>query len=176
MSFNRKLIKMKSKPILILIATLIIGFLLGMLASAQIRSHRLNPVRFFFSEERFREGFFRVIQPDDQQKAKIDLVLDKYAKINSELQHNFHKEFESSMNDFRKEVDTYLTKDQIARLRDMDERRQEMIRKRWKDHERDSSGFGDDRHRRHDGRSGYEDAPVMAPRPGINSGDSIGNK
>jgi hypothetical protein len=129
---------MKTKPILILIATLIIGFLLGMLASAQIRSHRLNPVRFFFSEERFREGFYKVIQPDDQQKVKIDIVLDKYARLNSDLQHNFHKEFEANMNEFRKEMDTYLTKDQISRLREMDERRQEMIRKRWKDHDRES--------------------------------------
>ena len=149
---------MKTKPILLLVATLIIGFLLGMLASAQIRSHRLNPVRFFLSEERFREGFYKVIQPDDQQKAKIDVVLDKYAKINSELQHNFHKGFESSMNEFRKEIDSYLTKDQIARLREMDERRQEMIRKRWNDHEKDSSGFRDEGHRHHDGRSIFEDS------------------
>ncbi len=128
---------MKTKPILILIGTLIIGFILGMLASAQIRSHKLGPVRFFFSEERFREGFYKVIQPDDQQKAKIDVVLGKYAKLNSELQHNFHKEFEANMNDFRKEIDSYLTKDQSARLREMDERRQQMIRNRWKARDKD---------------------------------------
>ena len=132
---------MKTKPVLIIIATLIIGFVLGMLTSAQIRFHRLNPVRVFFSEERFREGFYRAIQPDEQQKAKIDLVLDKYAKINSELQSNFRKEFDSSMKDFRKEIDSYLTKDQIARLREMDERRQKMIRHNRKGHENDSSGF-----------------------------------
>ena len=167
---------MKTKPILILVATLIIGFLLGMLASAQIRSHRLNPVRFFFSEDRFKEGFYRVIQPDDQQKAKIDIVLEKYAKINSELQRNFHKEFESNMNDFRKEMDSFLTKDQIARLRDMDERRQEMIRKRMKDHEKDSSGFRDDQHWHRDGRPMFEDAPAMPPQEKIYPNDSIGNK
>src|SRR5512140_1600752 len=162
---------MKTKPILILVATLIIGFLLGMLASAQIRSHRLNPVRFFSSEERFREGFYKVIQPDEQQKAKIDVVLDKYAKINSELQRNFHREFESSMNEFRKEIDSYLTKDQIERLREMDERRQEMIRKRWKDHERDSSGFGNERHGHHDGRPMFEDSPSGPPPHRIDAED-----
>ena len=167
---------MKTKSILILIATLIIGFMLGMLASAQIRSHRLNPVRFFFSEDRFREGFYRIIQPDDQQKAKIDVVLDKYAKINSELQHNFHSEFEANMNAFRHEMDTYLTKDQISRLRAMDERRQDMIRKRWQDHERDSAGFRDDHHRHHDGRPLYEDAPDMPPQEKISPDDSISNK
>jgi hypothetical protein len=165
---------MKTKSILILIATLLIGFLLGMLASAQIRSHRLNPVRFFFSEERFREGFYRIIQPDDQQKSKIDQVLGKYAKINSELQRSFHNEFESKMNDFRKEIDSYLTKDQIARLREMDERRQQMVRKRWSGHDRDSSGFGDTRHRFHDGRPPFEDAPI--PHTRFDPNDSVGNK
>ena len=77
---------MKAKSIIVILVTLIIGFILGMLTSAQIRYHKLKPVRVYFSEERFREGFYRTIQPDEQQKAKIDLILDKYAKINSELQ------------------------------------------------------------------------------------------
>ena len=61
---------MKIKPVFLILATLIIGFVLGMLTSAQIRYHKLNPVRVFFSEERFREGFYRTIQPDEQQKAR----------------------------------------------------------------------------------------------------------
>ncbi len=85
---------MKAKPIIIIIVTLLIGFVLGMLTSAQIRYHKLKPVRVYFSEERFSEGFYKTIQPDDQQKAKIDLVLDKYAKINSELQSNFRIELD----------------------------------------------------------------------------------
>ena len=80
---------MKLKSIFVILVTLIIGFILGMLTSAQIRYHRLKPVRVFFSEERFRDGFYKTIQPDEQQKAKIDLILDKFAKINSELQNNF---------------------------------------------------------------------------------------
>jgi cupin superfamily acireductone dioxygenase involved in methionine salvage len=119
---------MKTKPIILVIVTLIIGFVLGMLTSAQIRYHKLKPVKVFFSEERFRDGIYRAIQPDEKQKAKIDLVLDKYARINSERQNNFRKELDSSMKDFRKEIDTYLTKDQLSRLKEMDDRRQEMVR------------------------------------------------
>ena len=105
-----------------------------MLTSAQIRYHRLKPVRVFFSEERFREGFYKAIQPDEQQKAKIDLILDKYAKINSEMQNNFRKDLDASMKEFRKELDLNLTKEQLLRLKDMDERRQEMIRQNRKNH------------------------------------------
>jgi hypothetical protein len=129
---------MKTKSILVVLVTLIIGFILGMLTSAQIRYHRLKPVRVFFSEERFRDGFYRTIQPDEQQKAKIDLILNKYAKINDELQNNFRKELDASMKEFRKEIDLNLTKEQLARLKEMDERRQEMSRHNRMNHENDT--------------------------------------
>lgn len=129
---------MKTKPILLVIVTLIIGFVLGMLTSAQIRYHKLKPVKMFFSEDRFRDGLYRTIQPDEQQKVKIDLILDKYAKVNSELQGNFRKGLDSSMREFRKEMDSNLTKEQIARLKEMDDRRQEMIRNSRLNHGNDS--------------------------------------
>jgi hypothetical protein len=129
---------MKAKPILIIIGTLVIGFVLGMLTSAQLRYHRLKPVRVYFSEERFRDGFYQAIQPDEQQKARIDQVLDKYAKINSDLQSNFRKKLEANMKDFRKEIDSNLTKEQIARLREMDEKREQMIRHNRRMHNNDT--------------------------------------
>ena len=151
---------MKAKPIIVIIVTLIIGFVLGMLTSAQIRYHKLKPVRVYFSEERFREGFYRTIQPDEKQKVKIDEILDKYAKINSEMQSTFRKQLETSMKDFRKEIDSNLTKDQLARLREMDERRQQMMRD-WKARENDSSDFrgGFRRHNGEEGRSFREGPP-----------------
>jgi hypothetical protein len=167
---------MKSKPVLFIIATFIIGFILGMLTSAQIRYHKLNPVRVFFSQDRFREGFYRIIQPDDAQKARIDVVLDKYARINNELQTSFRKELDASMREFRKEIDTYLTKEQIARLREMDERRQKIIRHNRMIHAGDSLNFrGGPRHY-HQGRPSPGDEPYdpSSGRPGIQ--DSVGNK
>jgi hypothetical protein len=138
---------MKTKSILVVLVTLVIGFILGMLTSAQIRYHRLKPVRVYFSEEKFRDGFYKAIQPDEQQKAKIDIILDKYAKINSELQNNFRRDLDASIKEFRKEVDLNLTKDQIARLKEMDERRQEMIRQNRRTHENDTLNYR--RERRH---------------------------
>ncbi len=168
---------MKAKPVLLILGTLIIGFILGMLTSAQIRYHRLNPVRVFFSEERFRDGFYRVIQPDEQQKVKIDQVLDKYARINSDLQSNFRKELDSNMKDFRKEMDTYLTKDQIARLREMDERMKQMTRHNHMGHLNDTSGFRGERHHYHEGRppSGPP-PPFYPPRHRSDTLTSVGNK
>jgi hypothetical protein len=56
------------------------------------------------------------------------------------------------MKDFRKELDLNLTKEQIARLKDMDDRRQKMIRESLKNHENDSSRFRDGRPHYPDGR------------------------
>jgi hypothetical protein len=131
---------MKAKPVLLIIGTLVIGFVLGMLTSAQIRLHKLSPVKVFFSEERFRDGFYKTIQPDEKQKAKIDLILDKYAKINSELQDTFRKEMDLNMTEFRKEIDSNLTKEQLARLKEMDDRRHEMVRQNMRNYSGDSIG------------------------------------
>ena len=129
---------MKTKSIILILLTLVIGFVLGMLTSAQIRYHRLKPVRVYFSEERFRDGFYNAIQPDEKQKTKIDLILDKYARINSNLQDNFRKDLDVSMKEFREELDLNLTKDQLSRLKAMDDRRQEMIRHNRRNHENDT--------------------------------------
>jgi hypothetical protein len=167
---------MKMKPVFLILATLIIGFVLGMLTSAQIRYHKLNPVRVFFSEERFREGFYHAIQPDEQQKARIDIVLDKYARINGELQSTFRKELDSNMKEFRKEIDTYLTRDQIARLKEMDERRQQMIRHNRSGHRNDTSDFRGDRHHFHGDRTSPEGDPFYPHHDESPPADSINNK
>jgi hypothetical protein len=136
---------MKTRPVLLGIITLIIGFVIGMLTSAQLRLNRLKPVRMYFSEERFREGFYKTIQPDDAQKAKIDLILDKYAKLNSETQNNFRKELDANVKAMRKELDSNLTKEQLARLKEMDERRQEMMKLERKRRDYDTTRFKNNR-------------------------------
>jgi Mg2+ and Co2+ transporter CorA len=132
-----------------------------MLVSARIRYHKLQPVRVFFSEQRFREGFYNVIQPDDKQKVTIDELLSKYAKVNGEVQADFRKKFDSLMKEFWKELEPSLTKDQLERIREMEKRRMEMINSRGK-HPQDSIKF---RNRRgmqpqsEDGRPPYGGRP-----------------
>lgn len=166
---------MKARPILLVVLTLVIGFVLGMLTSAQIRYHKLKPVRLYFSEERFREGFYNTIQPDEKQKAEIEKILDKYAKLNSDLQGNFRKELDSNVKELRKELDSLLTKDQLARLKEMDERRQEMIRQNRRGHNNDSTDFRRRRGRGSpDGRQFPGDRPMPRPdRPPMPPHDSV---
>jgi hypothetical protein len=151
---------MKAKPVLLIVITLVIGFIIGMLTSAQMRFNRLKPVRLYFSEERFRDGFYKTLEPDEKQKVEIEKILDKYAKLNSDLQDDFRKELDSNMKEFRKEIDSKLTKDQLARLKEMDERRQEMIRQN-RSNRNDSNDFDNIRH----GNRGAR--PLRGDRPPI---------
>jgi hypothetical protein len=131
---------MKARPLILIFVTLIIGFALGILASARIRYSRLKPVRIFFSEERFREGFYNIIQPDEKQIEAIDELLSKYGGENTSFQDDFRKKLDSLMREFWKELNPLLTKDQQERLKEMEKKRMEMFRQ----HRRppfDSSGF-----------------------------------
>jgi hypothetical protein len=141
---------MKFKPILIIVITLLIGFVIGMLTSAQIRHAKLKPVKMYFSEQRFREGFYHTISPDDQQKEKIDEILDKYASINGNFQEDFRKSLDSTMKEFRRELDEILTKEQQDRLKEMDERRIEMIRDSKRNYPQRDSSSGNRGPRRRD--------------------------
>ncbi|TFG41930.1 MAG: hypothetical protein E4H43_03815 [Bacteroidia bacterium] len=157
---------MKTRPILLGIITLIIGFVIGMLTSAQLRLNRLKPVRMYFSEERFREGFYKTIQPDEAQKAKIDLILNKYARLNSETQGKFRKELDANVKALRKELDSNLTKEQLARLKEIDERRQVMMKQERKRRGNDTTGFRNERRRFPDRTPGQEPGPQgPPPRP-----------
>lgn len=135
---------MKAKPILLIIITLAIGFLLGMLTSAQIRYTKLKHVRVYFSEERFMEGFYRMIQPDEKQKIDIDRLLEKYGKQNSEIQGDFRRRMDSTMKDFWKELEPLLTKEQLDRVREMEKRRMDMMRKNRRSPD-DSTRFRNER-------------------------------
>jgi len=164
---------MKAKPIIFVILTLLIGFVLGMLTSAHIRFNKLKPVRVYFSEERFREGFYKIIQPDEKQRVEIDKILEKHAKINSEMQDNFWKEAESNMKALRKEMDAKLTKEQLARLKEMDERREKMIKEARK-HRNDSTDSPGIRPGSRYGRPFPEDRHIH-PRDGqFNQGERNG--
>jgi hypothetical protein len=170
---------MKARPVLLVIITLVIGFVLGMLTSAQIRFNKLKPVRMYFSEERFREGFYKTIQPDEKQKAEIEKILEKYARLNSDLQGNIRKELDSNMKEFRKELDSKLTREQLARLKEIDEQRQEMI-KQFRRNPNDSTGDRNMRRRGRERRPFSDDRPMpprdRPPFPPQDSAPLPGNK
>jgi hypothetical protein len=154
---------MKARTLLIIFGTLIIGFFLGILTSAQIRYQKLKPVRTFFSEEMFRKSIYGAIQPEETQRVKIDEIIGKYAGLNMDLQSDFRTKFDNMMKEFWGEIEPNLTKEQIVRLKEMDKRREEMFKRNQENRPpRDSNDFGDNRNN----RPGFNDSSRfrMSPR------------
>jgi hypothetical protein len=147
---------MKAKPVILVIITLLIGFIIGMLTSAQIRLHRMRPVRFYLSREEFREGFYKTIQADEKQKVQLEKILNNYDEINNNLLTDYRKGFEQNVKDMQKDLESILTKEQQDKLREIDERREEMFREARKN-------FGNDSLNR--GRFDRRRDPNMGPPP-----------
>jgi uncharacterized membrane-anchored protein YhcB (DUF1043 family) len=159
---------MKARPVILVIVTLIIGIIIGMLTSAQIRLNKLRPVRFYFSHEQFREGFYKMIEADEKQKIELAKIMDKYEILNDNLLQDYRKGFESNVKAMEKELNSILTKEQTAKLKEMEERRQEMFRQARRNFDRDSvDGRNFDRR---DGdmrrRPGSMPPGVQGPPPG----------
>jgi hypothetical protein len=76
------------------------------------------------------------------------------------------------MKDFRKEIDSNLTKEQLARLKEMDDRRQEMIMRERKSRDNDTSNYRGYRRYNNEGRS-FRDT---SPHHDSDTNKSSGNK
>ncbi len=104
------------RTILVLSGTLIIGFVLGMLTSVQIRNAQIRKFRSFASQEGFGRWTLHVVDPSPEQKEKIMPVIKKYGRKNLELRKKYRKDFIGLMKDYKKELYPLLTPEQIQRL------------------------------------------------------------
>ena len=143
----------KIKSGIILLTTLLIGFVIGFLTSTQVKESRIRELRTFGSAEGFRFMMEHMLELDDEQKDEIRPVVDKYAKKNFELMKNFRGEFSVLMKEFHKELTPYLTPEQIERLNEFGKRGREM-RKRG-----ESPRHGKGRHGRRPGNDSDRKRP-----------------
>lgn len=159
---------MKLKPLILIFTTLLIGFFIGFLTSAQLRHKRMNPVRIYSSERRFREDAYRIFEPDEEQMVKLDPIIRKYGKASSELQREYRKNFESIMENYFQEVKPLLTQEQLDRINSMEQRRREAVRRFRPDslqgrHRPDDSSYG----------GGYRGRPGGPPPTDRETRDSL---
>lgn len=120
---------MKLRITLLIIGTLLLGFAIGMLTSAQLRHKRMRPVRTFASEHYFREHLYRVIEPDSVQKVELDGIIDRYGDEFKDMNAEFWKNFESLMDRQWGEIKELLSRDQLKKLEEFDRNRREMMKK-----------------------------------------------
>ncbi len=136
---------MKLKITILIVLTLMLGFVLGFLTSAQLRHQRMKPVRIYASEDYFRDHFYKVIDPSVEQKKQLDKIIGKHSDQINELNRKFRDDFETLFDNQWKEIKPVLNKDQIKRLEELERNRREAMkeyRKRRKSDRQDHFGHG----------------------------------
>lgn len=120
---------MKAKLILSLVITLIIGFFLGMLTSANLRHKKMRSVRMYSSERYFRDVIYRVIEPSDKQIKQLEPIIKSFGKEGNEIQKDFREEFDDHNSRCWEEIRSFLTDKQIELLDESFRKRKEEFNK-----------------------------------------------
>jgi len=142
---------MKLRITILIILTLLLGFVIGMLTSAQLRHSRMRPVRVYASEHYFREQLYKVFEPDSVQKVQLDAIIKKYGESIKDLNTVFREDFESLMDKQWNEIKPVLNKEQIDKIEEFDRKRREIMkefRQRGDEGDRDHFDRGHGQRRR----------------------------
>jgi nitrate/TMAO reductase-like tetraheme cytochrome c subunit len=102
----------KSKPILVIAGTLLIGFVLGFFVSGYLTNHKIKTFMRWTDKEEFVNRIYYRIDASDEQKKQLYPVLQKYSDKSTECLDR-HKIIIDSM---RTELKTYLTPEQMQKL------------------------------------------------------------
>lgn len=102
----------KSKPILVLAGTLLIGFVLGFFASGYITHHKIKSFMSHTDKEGFVSMIYERIDATEEQKKQLAPILQKYSEKRTGCLVR-HKTIIDSM---RTELEPYLTSKQKQKL------------------------------------------------------------
>lgn len=103
----------KIKPVLMLFTLLMIGFALGFLVSGQLTRKKMDDFLRWGTEDGFKEIMYEQIEPNNQQRTQLEPIIDKYAKLNGELQNSWKKEHGQLMKNLTNELKEVLSDEQM---------------------------------------------------------------
>jgi len=109
------------KSTFIIVATLVIGVLIGVFLAGPVLHHRMRPHVADRGPESFTPMLERIIQPSPDQQEAVRAVLDKHSARLEGLHEDFRAAMVATMDSLRKDLEPILTDEQKARL---DERRE----------------------------------------------------
>lgn len=107
---------MKTKSVLIIIATLIIGFIMGFLTNGQLTHQKIRRFVNQGTHDGFKERLYHIIRPNETQLMQIDTIVDRFA---DKIHHSVitsRKEIDSLNRELEDGLKPYLMPDQLMRL------------------------------------------------------------
>jgi len=114
--------KMKTKFVLIIIATLIIGFIIGFLTNGQLTHQKIRRFVDQGTQDGFKNRLYHIIKPDEKQLMQIDTIVDRFSeKIHCSIISS-RKEIDSLNRELEKGLKPYLSPKQLERLSDIHHR------------------------------------------------------
>ncbi len=113
----------KTKTAMIIVATLVIGIVIGALGSGFVVHRFAGRPRDMRHREVFVERMVKLIDPAPDKEDEIRGILTRHAELFNEITDDFHRETSALFDSLRTELDSVLTEEQRARL---EERRQKL--------------------------------------------------
>lgn len=124
---------MKTKYIILLIGALIVGIIIGSLATGRVTRNKIERIKSFNTKEGFREHFFKIIEATEEQQKQLTPILDSFGerqkemmKKHWEMQKLMFDEMDSLINpllspeqqQLRKEFKQKMRKDRLLKAKD----------------------------------------------------------
>ena len=120
--------KTNTKTALVIIATLVIGILIGVLGSGFMVHRFARRVPDMRHSEVFVERMIDIIEPAPEQEEEIRGILTRHAEQFTEITEGFRAETTTLMDSLRTELDSVLTDEQRARLEEKHRRFDKMMK------------------------------------------------
>lgn len=109
------------KNSLIIVATLLLGIIIGFLVSGRFTKIRLDNMKQNFTDQGMNRHMMKVLQLNPEQLNEINPIFDKYAEIRRDQLFEHHKVQQKIFEDFEEELRPYLSQNQMERLQRMKE-------------------------------------------------------
>jgi hypothetical protein len=112
----------KWKSTFIIVATLVIGILIGVFLAGPALHRRVESRHRDRGPELFTQMMERVIQPTEEQQGAVHAVLEEYSALLEDLHEDFGTEMMATIDSLNADLDPLLTEEQKARLKERHDR------------------------------------------------------
>lgn len=111
-----KMIKSKTKSILILLVTLILGIVIGFQINEILIKRRFEEMRAAGRPGSFIKLFENILQPNEKQKVLLDPIFIKYQEKIDNVISNNRLQVDAQMDSLTNELKPILTQDQLEKF------------------------------------------------------------
>jgi hypothetical protein len=113
---------MKTQIILIIIGSLLLGLVIGVLATGRFTQHKVEQIKEMGTPDGIHKRLFHMIDPTDAQHDSIKPILREFARKSDELRRQHWQEHRILFNEMLEQLTPLLTNEQLERLENFKKR------------------------------------------------------